>query len=90
MNEAPATALNRRLQALIEADFDYRQFIHWATKEEQRTFWDVPGTRRHYLKKIGRNEPCPLRQQTQIQEPGAHFFNSNPGDAPLQTIILFQ
>jgi SEC-C motif len=38
---------------------DYRQFIQWCMAKEQQMLWDIPGTRKRWLKKIGRNEPCP-------------------------------
>jgi hypothetical protein len=38
---------------------DYAQFIQWWSQKEQQMFWDLPGTRKRFLKKIGRNEPCP-------------------------------
>jgi hypothetical protein len=38
---------------------DYAQFIQWWGQKEQQMLWDLPGTRKRFLKKIGRNEPCP-------------------------------
>jgi hypothetical protein len=38
---------------------DYRQFIQWCMAKEQQMLWEIPGTRKRWLKKIGRNEPCP-------------------------------
>jgi hypothetical protein len=38
---------------------DYKQFVQWWGHKEQALFWELPGTRKRYLKKIGRNEPCP-------------------------------
>jgi|GEM_PF-5062190 len=42
---------------------DYRQFIQWCQAREQQMLWDIPGTRKRWLKKIGRNEPCPCGSQ---------------------------
>ena len=47
---------------------DFRQFVQWFSQKEQKMLWDLPGNRRRYLKKTGRNESCPLRQRPQIQE----------------------
>lgn len=38
---------------------DFTQFVQWFGQKEQRLWWDLPGTRRRYIDKIGRNEPCP-------------------------------
>jgi hypothetical protein len=38
---------------------DYKQFAQWWNQKEQQMLWEIPGTRKRYLKKIGRNEPCP-------------------------------
>jgi hypothetical protein len=42
---------------------DYRQFIQWFGQREQEMLWEIPGTRKRFLKKIGRNEPCPCGSQ---------------------------
>jgi hypothetical protein len=38
---------------------DFAQFIQWFSQKEQKMLLEIPGTRKRYLKKIGRNEPCP-------------------------------
>jgi len=38
---------------------DYAQFTQWFGRREQEMLWEIPGTRKRYMKKIGRNEPCP-------------------------------
>ena len=45
----------RRLNALVKV----RQFVQWFSQKEQKMLWDLPGNRRRYLKKTGRNESCP-------------------------------
>lgn len=38
---------------------DFTKFVQWFGQKEQKMLLDLPGTRKRYLKKIGRNEPCP-------------------------------
>ena len=38
---------------------DYKQFIQWFSQKEQKMLWELPGKRKRYLPKTGRNEPCP-------------------------------
>jgi hypothetical protein len=51
------------LQAGNDFYRDYAQFTQWFGRREQEMFWELPGTRKRYLKKIGRNEPCPCGSQ---------------------------
>ena len=38
---------------------DYRHFTQWLMQKEQRLLWEFPGTRKRYIEKTGRNQPCP-------------------------------
>jgi hypothetical protein len=38
---------------------DYRHFTQWFSQKEQKMLWELPGTRKRYLAKTGRNQPCP-------------------------------
>jgi SEC-C motif len=47
------------LQAGHDFYRDYAQFPQWFGQKEQKLFFELPGARKRWLKKIGRNEPCP-------------------------------
>jgi hypothetical protein len=40
---------------------DFSQFVLWFSQKEQRMWMDLPGTRRRYIAKINRNDPCPCK-----------------------------
>jgi hypothetical protein len=58
---------NEQMRLVVEIGHnfyrDYTQFVQWFGHKEQQMLWEVPGTRRRLLKKIGRNEPCPCGSQ---------------------------
>jgi hypothetical protein len=51
--------MNLVMQTGLDFYSDFTQFIQWFSQKEQQMLWELPGTRQRYLKKIGRNEPCP-------------------------------
>ena len=55
------------LQAGHDFYRDYAQFTHWFGRREQEMLWEIPGTRKRYMKKIGRNQPCPCGSQRKFK-----------------------
>ncbi len=53
----------REVAAVVSAGLnfygDHCRFVQWFSQKEQKMLWDLPGTRRRFIEKTGRNEPCP-------------------------------